>query len=209
MSDHALSGVRFRIFSGAGRITGAGNRSSWSDSRLLASPYTHIDPTDFPSSPQVPKVRVMTIAEKIDKDYLEAYKAHEKTRLGTLRLLKTAAKNRQVELMRPLTDEDYLDVLLKQAKQRQDSIEQYRNAGRNDLADAEAAELEVLRDYLPQTLSPEELDAAVTRAVEPLLDGGMKMMGKAIQAVMAAYKGRVDGKTVSDAVKARFQAAGH
>ena len=151
----------------------------------------------------------MTIAEKIDKDYLEAYKAHEKTRLGTLRLLKTAAKNRQVELMRPLTDEDYMDVLLKQAKQRQDSIEQYRNAGRDDMADAEAAELEVLRDYLPKALSSEELEAVVTRAVEPLLDGGMKMMGKAIQAIMTEYKGRVDGKAVSDAVKARFQAAGH
>lgn len=151
----------------------------------------------------------MTIAERIDKEYLEAYKAHEKTRLSTLRLLKTAAKNRQVELMRPLTDEDYMDVLLKQAKQRQDSIEQYRSAGRDDLADAEAAELDILRDYLPRALSPEELDEAVARAVEPLLDGGMKMMGKAIQAIMTEYKGRVDGKAVSDAVKARFQAAGH
>ncbi|MCH5276882.1 MAG: GatB/YqeY domain-containing protein [Desulfovibrionaceae bacterium] len=150
----------------------------------------------------------MTIAEQIDKDYVEAYKAHEKTRLGTLRLLKTAAKNRQVELMRPLTDEDYLDVLLKQAKQRQDSIEQYQNAGRSDLAEAEAAELEILRGYLPRPLSQEELDAVVARAVEPLLDGGMKMMGKAIQAIMGEYRGRVDGKAVSDAVKARFQAAG-
>lgn len=151
----------------------------------------------------------MTIAEQIDKDYLEAYKAQEKTRLGTLRLLKTAAKNLQVELMRPLTDADYMDVLLKQAKQRQDSIEQYRNAGRDDLADAEAAELDILRAYLPKNLSPEELDAAVDRAVAPLLDGGMKMMGKAIQAIMTEYKGRVDGKAVSEAVKARFQAAGH
>ena len=79
----------------------------------------------------------------------------------------------------------------------------------DDLADAEAAELEVLRDYLPKALSSEELEAVVTRAVEPLLDGGMKMMGKAIQAIMTEYKGRVDGKAVSDAVKARFQAAGH
>lgn len=152
----------------------------------------------------------MTIAEKIEKDYLAAYKAGEKTRLGTLRLLKTAAKNRQVELMRPLTDDEYMDVLLKQAKQRQDSIEQYRAAGRADLAATEASELEILRDYLPRTLTQEELDEVVARAVEPLLEGGMKMMGKAIQAIMTEYKGRVDGKAVSDAVKARFQqAAGH
>ncbi len=207
MSDHALSGSGYPPVPDGSPEPGIGPQGTIPGS--LHSPARNIAPTDFSSAPPVPKVRVMTIAEKIDKDYLEAYKAHEKTRLGTLRLLKTAAKNRQVELMRPLTDEDYMDVLLKQAKQRQDSIEQYRNAGRDDLADAEAAELEVLRDYLPKALSSEELEAVVTRAVEPLLDGGMKMMGKAIQAIMTEYKGRVDGKAVSDAVKARFQAAGH
>ena len=71
----------------------------------------------------------MSTAERIEKDYLDAYKAKDKVRLGTLRLLKTAAKNLQVELMRPLTDADYMDVLLKQAKQRQDSIEQSRGTG--------------------------------------------------------------------------------
>lgn len=147
----------------------------------------------------------MSIAEKIEKDYLEAYKAKDKVRLGTLRLLKTAAKNLQVELMRPLTDADYMDVLLKQAKQRQDSIEQYTAAKRADLAGQEAAELAVLREYLPQPLSADELRDAVEKAVTPLLGEGMKAMGKAMQAIMAEYKGRVDGKAVSDAVKARFQ----
>lgn len=147
----------------------------------------------------------MSIAEKIEKDYLEAYKAKDKVRLGTLRLLKTAAKNLQVELMRPLTDADYMDVLLKQAKQRQDSIEQYTAAKRADLAEQEAAELAVLREYLPQPLSADELRDAVENAVTPLLGEGMKAMGKAMQAIMAEYKGRVDGKAVSDAVKARFQ----
>lgn len=147
----------------------------------------------------------MSIAEKIEKDYLEAYKAKDKVRLGTLRLLKTAAKNLQVELMRPLTDADYMDVLLKQAKQRQDSIEQYTAAKRADLAGQEAAELAVLREYLPQPLSADELRDAVEKAVPPLLGEGMKAMGKAMQAIMAEYKGRVDGKAVSDAVKARFQ----
>lgn len=149
----------------------------------------------------------MSIAQTIEKEYLEAYKSGEKVKLGTLRHVKTAAKNRQVELLRPLTDDDYMDVLLKQAKQRQDSIEQYRHCNRDDLADVEAAELEVLRQYLPQTLSAQELEAAIDKAVAPLLGGGMKMMGKAIQAIMTEYKGRVDGKAVSDAVKARFEQA--
>ena len=147
----------------------------------------------------------MSTAERIEKDYLDAYKAKDKVRLGTLRLLKTAAKNLQVELMRPLTDADYRDVLLKQAKQRQDSIEQYAAANRSDLAEQEAAELAVLREYLPQPLTEEELLDVVEKTVKPLLGEGMKAMGKAIQAIMAEYRGRVDGKAVSDAVKVRFQ----
>ena len=147
----------------------------------------------------------MSTAERIEKDYLDAYKAKDKVRLGTLRLLKSAAKNLQVELMRPLTDADYMDVLLKQAKQRQDSIEQYAAANRSDLAEQEAAELAVLREYLPQPLTEEELLDVVEKTVKPLLGEGMKAMGKAIQAIMAEYRGRVDGKAVSDAVKVRFQ----
>ena len=147
----------------------------------------------------------MSTAERIEKDYLDAYKAKDKVRLGTLRLLKTAAKNLQVELMRPLTDADYMDVLLKQAKQRQDSIELYAAANRSDLAEQEAAELAVLREYLPQPLTEEELLDVVEKTVKPLLGEGMKAMGKAIQAIMAEYRGRVDGKAVSDAVKVRFQ----
>lgn len=149
----------------------------------------------------------MSIAEQIDKDYIQAYKAKDQVKLGTLRLLKTAAKNRQVELMRPLEDDDYMDVLLREVKQRQDSIEQYTSAGRADLAEKEAAEVVVLQAYLPTPLSEEELAEVVEKTVAPLLDGGMKNMGKAISAIMAEYKGRVDGKAVSAAVKARLQQA--
>ncbi len=147
----------------------------------------------------------MSIAEQIEKDYLEAYKNRQQTRLATLRLLKTAAKNRQVELLHPLSEEDYLSVIMHELKQRQDSIEQYSAAGRFDLAEKEAAEAEVLKAYLPAQLSEEELTEVVDRVVAPLLEGGMKNMGKAISAIMSEYKGRVDGKAVSAAVKARLQ----
>ena len=153
------------------------------------------------------KMTAMSIAEQIDKDYIQAYKAKDQVKLGTLRLLKTAAKNRQVELMRPLEDDDYMDVLLREVKQRQDSIEQYNAAGRADLADKEAAEAAVLQSYLPAQLSDEELAEVVEKTVAPLLEGGMKNMGRAISAIMAEYKGRVDGKAVSAAVKARLQQA--
>lgn len=150
----------------------------------------------------------MSIAERIEKDYIEAYKAKEKVRLETLRLLKNAAKNRQVELKQslvPLSDDEYMSVLLRQVKQRQESIEVFRSAGRTELADKEQAELEILQEYLPKQLSEEEIHAIIEKACGPFLEEGMKAMGKVIKSVMDAYKGQVDGKFVSEAVKARLQ----
>lgn len=149
----------------------------------------------------------MSLTARIEQDYIVAYKAKDALRLGVLRLLKTAAKNLQVELLRPITDEELATVIQKQAKQRQDSIEQFTAANRVDLADKEAAELTILKDYLPEQLSPEELDAAVVAAAaEVAATGatGMAGMGKIIQAIMGQYKGRVDGKAVSAAVKAHL-----
>lgn len=146
----------------------------------------------------------MSLLEQIEKDFIVAYKAKDSLRLGVLRLLKTAAKNLQVEQMRPVTEEELLALIQKQAKQRQDSIEQFTAANRTDLADKEAAELTVLKDYLPEQLTAEELDAAVGAAIEATGAAGMAGMGKVIQEVMAKYKGRVDGKLVSAAVKARL-----
>ena len=91
----------------------------------------------------------MSLTTRIEQDYIAAYKAKDALRLGVLRLLKTAAKNLQVELMRPVTDEELATVIQKQAKQRQDSIEQFTAANRPDLAEKEAAELSILKDYLP------------------------------------------------------------
>ncbi len=152
----------------------------------------------------------MSIAQKVEKDYLEAYKAKDKVKLDTLRMLKTAVKNRQVELMKslePLDDDEYMAILLRQVKQRQESISIYREANRNDLADQEQLELEILRQYLPKQLSQEELTEIIEKNCEPYLSEGMKAMGKVIQTIMASYKGQVDGKAVSEAVKARLQKA--
>ena len=146
----------------------------------------------------------MGLTAQIEQDYIVAYKAKETLRVGVLRLLRTAAKNLQVELMRPITDEEMATVIQKQAKQRQDSIEQYTAANRKDLADKEAAELTILQDYLPAQLTPEELSVAIDAAVAELGVTSMSGMGKVIQSVMGAYKGRVDGKAVSSAVKARL-----
>ncbi len=150
----------------------------------------------------------MSLAETIEKDYLQAYKAKEKVKLDTLRMLKTAAKNRQVELKKPLealSDDEYMAILLRQVKQRQESITIFTEANRQDLAEKEQSELEVLREYLPKQLSEQELAEIIEKACLPHLEEGMKAMGKIIQSIMSEYKGQVDGKAVSDAVKAYLQ----
>lgn len=146
----------------------------------------------------------MNLTARIEADALAAMKSREEPRLGVLRMLKAAAKLRQVELRRPLTDDEMLDVISRQVKQRRESVEQFTAAGRADLADKEERELAILADYLPAPLSDAELDTAVDAAVTELSASSMKDMGRVVQAVLAAHKGRADGKRVSAAVKARL-----
>ena len=146
----------------------------------------------------------MNLTARIDSDFLAAMRARDELVVGVLRMLKAAAKMRQVELKRPLTDDELFDVLAKQAKQRKESIEQFAKANRTDLVDKEERELAVLLAYLPTPLNDAELAAAVDAAVAELDARSMKDMGRVVQAVLAAHKGRVEGKRVSDAVKARL-----
>jgi uncharacterized protein YqeY len=149
----------------------------------------------------------MNFLEQLEQDYVVAYKARDTLRLGVLRLLKTALKNFQVEHLRPPTEEDTLTVIARQCKQRQDSAEQFRAAGRQDLADKESAEYAVLCSYLPKPLEGEELDEAVRAAIAEVGAAGMKDMGRVMQHLTAAHKTRLDGKAASAVVKAALQAA--
>jgi len=146
----------------------------------------------------------MTIQGRIESDYIVAYKAKDTVRLAVLRHLKTAAKNRAVEAMRPLTDDDLLEIIARQIKQRRESIDQYEKHGRAELAAVEAAELVVLQDYMPTALSDAELAEAIDRFVAETGAQGPKDMGKVMQALTQAYKGRYDGKKASEAVRAKL-----
>lgn len=149
----------------------------------------------------------MNLSQRIERDYIAAYKEKNQIRLSVLRLLKTAFKNRLVELCKPheeLDDGAIIDIILKQAKQRQDSIEQYTQAGRNDLADREKAELSFLESYLPKKLAEEELAAAVEEAVKATGSASPRDMGKVMKYMMEKYKGAADGKVLSEIVKARL-----
>ncbi|NDV19175.1 GatB/YqeY domain-containing protein [Pseudodesulfovibrio sp. JC047] len=147
----------------------------------------------------------MSLSQKIDKDYIEAYKAKSKVKIAVLRHLKTAIKNRMVdERSDSLSDDVVLDLIAKQVKQRKDSFEQYTKAGRDDLAQVEAEELAALETYLPQALSDEDLEKAIDKAIADLGASSIADMGKVMQAVLNAHKGQVDGKKASGLVKSKL-----
>ncbi len=146
----------------------------------------------------------MSLSERIEKDYVTAFKAKKTDEVAVLRMLKAAVKNKQVDLRRELTDNEILDVLAKQVKQRQESIDQFRAAGRIDLAEIEEREHLILRTYLPTALSSTELEEAVALTIQTLGASGMKDMGKVMNAILGEHAGRVDGKELSALVRAKL-----
>ena len=147
----------------------------------------------------------MTIKETIMADVKEAMKAREQLRLDTLRFVHAAIKNREIEI-RPneITNDEVMAVLKKIIKQRKDSIEQYTNAGRTELADKEKAELTIIEAYLPQQMSKEQVEQLVTTVMKDLNANSMKQMGAVMKEVLARSGGTADGGLVSQLVKAKL-----
>lgn len=148
----------------------------------------------------------MGLKEQIISDLTAAMKAKDADRLGTLRMVKANLMNRQIDKGAELTDEEVAKALQSLVKQRRDSIEQYENAGRSELAAKEATEIAVIEVYLPKAATDEEIAAAVEAAVAETGASSMKEMGTVMKAALANLAGKtVDGKAVSEAVKARLQ----
>jgi uncharacterized protein YqeY len=137
----------------------------------------------------------------------DAMRARDSLRTSTLRMAMAAAHNRQIELGRSLRDEEMVDVLTRQVKQRRESIDQFRAGGREEKAQTEEAEAVILAEFLPQQMSAEELEAAVTQAVAEAGATGPADLGRVMGALMPRVRGRADGKAVSDAVRRRLGAA--
>jgi uncharacterized protein YqeY len=143
----------------------------------------------------------MALTEQIRADLTAAMKAQEKDRLSTLRMLQSALKNEQINLGHELSDEEAMTVIRKAVKQRQDSIEQYSNAGRTELADKERAEMDLLKTYLPPELSEEELESGLREIIASTGAQSKKDMGKVMKEATARYKGRADGKKIQEVVQ--------
>jgi uncharacterized protein len=149
-------------------------------------------------------VGTMSLSEQIQKDIVTAMKAREEHRLSTLRMVKTALKNREVEKMAPLDDKEAQQILATLIKQRKESVEQFTKGGRQEMADKEAAEIAVIETYLPKAAGEAEIIAGVKAAIAEMGSPAMKDMGTVMKNAMARFAAagmRVDGKAVSEAVK--------
>ena len=149
----------------------------------------------------------MTLMERISEDLTSAMRAREAQRLAALRMAKAALMNREVEKGRALDESEEQQVVVSLIKQRRDSIEQFRQGGRQDLADKEAAEIITLEVYLPPPVDPAEIERAVSEAIAEAGATSPKDLGKVMKAVMPKLAGRaVDGRTINELVRRKLGA---
>ena len=146
----------------------------------------------------------MALRERLSEEMKNAMKARDDLRLSAIRLIRSAVKNKDIELKRELNDQEIMEVIATLGKQRRESIRMFTEAGRNDLVTKEEKELAVLLDFLPQQLGREEIAALVEKAIAECGAQGGKDMGKVMKALMPHVAGRADGKMVSDVVREKL-----
>ena len=146
----------------------------------------------------------MGISDQIQKDMVDAMRSRDELRLSTLRMVKSALKNKEIDKRAPLDDKEAQQVMDTLIKQRKDSIEQFQKGGRPELAEKEAAEIKFIEAYLPKALGEEEIAAAVKATIAEMGSPTLKDMGAVMKNAMTrlqASGARVEGKTVSEMVK--------
>jgi uncharacterized protein YqeY len=143
----------------------------------------------------------MTLQDRIESAMRDSMRARDERRTQTLRMAMSAAHNREIELGKALTDEDYVDILGKQVKQRRESIEAFRAGGRDAMAANEEAEAAILAEFLPEPLSAEELESLVRAAIVESGASSPADLGRVMGKVVPQTKGRADGRVVSDLVR--------
>jgi len=146
----------------------------------------------------------MTLKQKIDAEMVAAAKAKDKIKLSAIRMIKTALHNKEIDAKRELSEAEIIQVLSSVAKQRKESIEQFRSGGRLDLVENEEAELRTVQSFMPQQMSAAEIEVEVAKAIGEAGATSVKDMGKVMKVLMPRITGKADGKTVSDMVKAKL-----
>jgi uncharacterized protein YqeY len=147
----------------------------------------------------------VSVRDRIQDDTKTAMKQRDRTRVGALRMLGAALKNAEIEAGRPLTEQEEQTILRRQLKQRDESAEAFQKAGREEQAASEAAEAEIVRTYLPQPLSPAELEEIADRAINETGATSIRDMGSVMGRAMELAEGRADGRQLAALVRNRLQ----
>lgn len=143
----------------------------------------------------------MSLSDRLNEDMKQAMKSQDKFKLSVIRMVRSTIKNSEIDLKRSLDDNEVLDVLTREIKQRKDSLQEFTKAGRDDLAENLKAELVILAEYMPQQLSEEEVKAIVTQTIQQIGASSKADMGKVMTALMPQVKGRADGKLLNQLVQ--------
>lgn len=143
----------------------------------------------------------MNLSERLNEDMKQAMKNQDKFKLSTIRLVRATIKNLEIDLKRTLNDNEVLDILSREIKQRKDALQEFEKAGRDDLAQQVKAEAEILAEYLPEQLSEEEIKVIVQQTIQETGASSKAEMGKVMSALMPKVKGLADGRLVNQVVQ--------
>ncbi len=146
----------------------------------------------------------MDIRERVSGEMIKAAKDKDKAKLSVLRMIKSALHNKEIDLKDEFGEKEILQVLSSMIKQRKDSVEQFRNGGRLELAEKEGKEIEVIQGFMPEQMSEEKIKTEIENAIEEAGATSIRDMGKVMKLLMPRLTGRADGKAVGEAVKARL-----
>ncbi|MNW29462.1 hypothetical protein SAMN04488542_102117 [Fontibacillus panacisegetis] len=147
----------------------------------------------------------MNLSERLNEDMKQAMKSQDKFKLSTIRMIRATIKNLEIDLKRTLNDNEVLDILSREIKQRKDALQEFEKAGREDLASNAKAEAEIIAGYLPEQLTEEEIKVIVQQTIQETGASSKADIGKVMSALMPKVKGRADGKLVNQAVQQQLQ----
>jgi uncharacterized protein YqeY len=146
----------------------------------------------------------MSLEERLVEEMKQAMKSNDKLRLSTIRMIRSASKNKEIELRKKLEDEDVVKVIQAMVRKGEESIEQFQTGGRMDLVEKEKKEIEILKSFLPQPLSQEEILKIIDQSIQETQASSLKDIGKVMKSVMPKIGGKTDGKLINQLVKERL-----
>ena len=146
----------------------------------------------------------MSLEERLVDEMKQAMKSNDKVRLSTIRMIRSAVKNKEIDLRNTLDDAEILRVIQGMVRKSEESIEQFKAGGRMDLVEKETKEIEILKSYLPQALSSEDVARIIDESIQETQASSLKDLGKVMKSVMPKLTGKADGKLINQLVKERL-----